>query len=202
MKTPIKLFLCLLVIAAFSFTTPTTTSKKETVVVIDLSHGGDDFGVQVDGISEKDVVQQIGYKIAEANSDKGIKIHFTRTHDTEMSLSERVNFINSLKPDVVLSLHINSSENPEHSGVEIYVAETSQKSKELADKLSLKFIATDNFNEAKVKKANFYLLKNTKVPAMTVELGFLSNERNRNDLVNTEQQTEIAKTILEFVSDL
>ncbi|MCZ8090743.1 N-acetylmuramoyl-L-alanine amidase [Flavobacterium sp.] len=200
-----NLFKALLLVVAFA-TVSFISSEKETItVVIDAGHGGHDFGGKHDDLLEKDLANSISKKIEALNSDKNIKLLFTRDDDKFVELVERTNFINSIKPDLVLSLHVNNNKNTTTSGFEIFVYDKSiayEKSNELAQKLVVDFEKNIPLKNRGVKTAPFWILKNSEVPALTLEMGFLSNTTDREYITSEEGQNQIAQTILNFVSDL
>lgn len=200
-----NLFKALLLVVAFA-TVSFISSEKETItVVIDAGHGGHDFGGKHDDLLEKDLANSISKKIEALNSDKNIKLLFTRDDDKFVELVERTNFINSIKPDLVLSLHVNNNKNTTTSGFEIFVSDKSiayEKSNELAQKLVVDFEKNIPLKNRGVKTAPFWILKNSEVPALTLEMGFLSNTTDREYITSEEGQNQIAQTILNFVSDL
>jgi len=59
-----------------------------------------------------------------------------------------------------------------------------------------------NLKNLGVKKASFSLLKNTKVPSILIELGYLSNENDRTYIENKDNQIEVAQTIFNFISSI
>lgn len=205
MKSLNRLLLICIIFCCLAFTSQTNFKDNITTVVIDVSHGGDDNGIQYDQLSEKEIVLQISQLIKEKNLNKHVKIRFTREIDETIELRERVAFINEIKPDLVLSLHIASHEESSVSGIEIFVAEKSkeyQRSNILAEKLKDKFISKNMDRDAEVKTANFFLMERSNHPVLTLELGFLTNETDRLILQNPEEQANIAHTILEFISEL
>ena len=202
MKNSFKILLVALAFLSLSFV---KFEKKEINVVIDAGHGGADFGVQIDDITEKALVESITNKIQELNKDADVKIHLTRADDSFVDLTKRADFINQIKPDLAISLHVNQNKNTDANGYEVYFSDqsvTSEKSKELAQKLAAKFSMNSPLNNRGVKTAPFMVLKKSECPTMLIELGFLSNEKDRNYLTSENGQTEIAKTILDFTSDL
>ena len=200
-----NLFKALLLVVAFA-TVSFISSEKETItVVIDAGHGGHDFGGKHDDLLEKDLANSISKKIEALNSDKNIKLLFTRDDDKFVELAERTNYINSVKPDLVLSLHVNNNKNVTTNGFEIFVSDKSvayEKSNELAQKLVLDFEKNTPLRNRGVKKAPFWVLKKSEVPALTLEMGFISNQNDRNYITSEEGQNQIAQTILNFVSNL
>ena len=179
--------------------------EKNKTIVIDAGHGGSDFGASKDGLTEKSLTEIISKKIQNMNQNSDVKIHFTRTNDSFIDLIERARIVNSYQPDLAISLHFNFNKNIETNGFEIYVSDnspTSEKSKELANQLATAISNTTPLKNRGIKAAPFMILKKSECPTLVVELGFLSNEKDRN-YVNTEKgQAEIAKTILQFVSEI
>ena len=206
MKNTFKLILAFVVVASFAFIKPSENEPKKIInVVIDAGHGGHDEGMTVNGFTEKEIVASIAKKIKANNSNKNVVIHLTRTNDNFLSLQDRATLINELKPDLVLSLHVNGNENTNALGVEFYISPKNimyENSKKIAEDLSSRFVNNHNLNSRGVKDANFTILKNTEYPAITVELGFLSNENDRKYLTDADQQEKIAATILEMISTL
>jgi N-acetylmuramoyl-L-alanine amidase len=202
MKNSLKIILILTAMLSLSFA---TKKNKEILVIIDASHGGKDFGSNNKDFSEKAIVASITKKIKDLNSDSEIIIRLTRKDDENLSLLERVNIVNEIKPDLFISLHINNSKNPENSGYEIYVSDkisTFEKSNALANRLINSFSANYPLQNRGLKTAPFLVLKKCEVPSILIELGFLSNEFDRNYITDDQNQNEIAKTILEFIGSL
>lgn len=178
--------------------------KEKKIVVIDVGHGGHDFGATKDELNEKTLTSEIAKKIKEMHSDSDVEIHFTRSKDEFMTLNDRTNLINNLKPDLVISLHVNKSKNAYTSGFEVFISNKTDfldKTKELAEILSSKLSKTQLQNRG-LKTAPFWILKNSDCPSMVVELGFISNENDRNFIASEKGQSEIAKYIVAFISEV
>ncbi len=204
MRNPAKLFLILIALTCFAFISPMKSDTKQINVVIDAGHGGTDFGAMKDGISEKQIVEQVISKIQTFNKNKNIIIHFTRSTDTFIPLHDRTDFINTIKPDLVLSLHVNASKNSSTSGMEFYVSKESslyEKSNLIAENFQSKFLSA-NFKVSEIKYANFHILKKSEVPAVIMELGYLTNEVDKTNLATNNGQNQIAKKIIECISEL
>ncbi|KQT24000.1 N-acetylmuramoyl-L-alanine amidase [Chryseobacterium sp. Leaf405] len=188
-----KLFTLALFSAAFLSFTP--ANKK--LIVIDAGHGGNDMGANRNGIYEKDVVLNIGKEIQKLNNaqDK-YEVILTRDNDTYSQLAERTALINKLNPEIVISLHMNSSphaESPEE-GSEIYTQNT-EDSKKLADKISKKF------NVQKIEEKNLHILRESKVPTVLMELGFINNTKAREYMTSEKGQKEIAQKFVEIFNE-
>ncbi|WP_369765523.1 N-acetylmuramoyl-L-alanine amidase [Flavobacterium sp. WC2429] len=204
MKKLIKSFLILIAFTSFAFISPKNKVLKQINVVIDAGHGGEDFGITQDDLSEKQIVEQVITKIKAFSKNKNIVFHFTRSTDKFIPLQDRTDFINTIKPDLVLSIHVNASKNNTTSGMEFYVSKEStnyEKSNTIAENFQTKFL-NSNFKVAEIKNANFFILKNSKVPAVIMELGYLTNESDKKNLSNNYEQNQIAKKIIECIAEL
>ena len=205
MKKSIPLFLTFATIVSFAFVKPNSKAPKQINVVIDAGHGGSDFGATSSNSTEKQIVEQITNKIKFLNKNENVSVHVTRIGDEFLSLSDRSVIINKIKPDLVLSLHVNKSSNVAKSGMEFYIANESianEKSNKIANELRNKFIQNTNLKASEIKKAPFFILKKSEVPAVLVELGYMSNLTDREYLTNDLEQNKIAATIIEFISEL
>ncbi|MEO8532204.1 MAG: N-acetylmuramoyl-L-alanine amidase [Flavobacterium sp.] len=202
MKTKIKVLGILstaLLCGLFAF----RPAEEKKVILIDAGHGGHDFGVTMYGFQEKNISETIAQKIKALNKDNNIEIVLLREGDHFMELSERVSIINNLKPDLVISLHVNSSKSFESNGVDAYISskkEFYEKSKENAEKIVNK-ISGENLSKRRVTEAPFYILKNANCAAITLEMGFLSNNNDRVYLTSESGQNEIAANILESIKE-
>ena len=197
MKKVLSLLSLCLVVALVSF----TSLNNKKLIVIDAGHGGNDNGATKDELYEKDIVAQISKKIFEKNDPSTVKIVLLRDTDNFISLTDRVNKINELNPDLVISLHINANSKTDTSGIEAYVSENNshhEASKEQARKL-IEAIANDKLQSRGVKQANFTILKKSNCPAISLELGFISNENDRKYITSEEGQNEIAANIIKSI---
>ncbi|QXP59591.1 M56/M15 family metallopeptidase [Olleya sp. HaHaR_3_96] len=162
-------------------------------VVIDAGHGGKDSG----SFNEKDIVLNISNQLSLLSDDK-IKFITIREDDNFLSLQERADFINAQNADIMLSLHCNNASNSNANGLEVYYTnETINEKASMAVGMAIYNQHLDNelVEKAKMKTANFYLLKNIDCPGVIVELGFLSNEIDRTRLNDFLHQQDIVKAL-------
>ncbi|NMH28141.1 N-acetylmuramoyl-L-alanine amidase family protein [Flavobacterium silvaticum] len=205
MKTNLKLLLACAILPALAFIQKPVKEREHLKVVIDAGHGGIDFGAQHDGLLEKDIVAGISSKILELSKGREIDIYLTRENDDYVKLDDRTQKINGIKPDVVVSLHINASENSQKSGTEFYIAKESnykKQSQELAERLGYRFGTILNRAVPKIDEAPFHVLKKSEAPSMIIELGYVTNEADRKFLTDENSQQQIAKTLVDFMDDL
>lgn len=190
-----KIFGLVILLFAFSFSYAT-----EKIIVIDVGHGGNDDGFSIDGFNEKDLVFEIVLKIVALNTAEDVKIILTREGDYPISLKDRVDYINSLNPAYVISLHINSNEDVNVNGFDFFVSTTnavSEKSNALAQRIE-KSIASE-FSSNGIRNANLFLLKNVTNPITLIEMGYLSNPKDFALLTSVEGQNKIAEVIYNLI---
>lgn len=187
----------LLTLSAFSAAFLSFTPVNKKVIVVDAGHGGNDNGVVYGNIAEKDITMNIAKEIKKFNDGQNeYEVILTRDSDTYPSLSDRTAMINKLNPEIVISLHVNSSPQKESSdqGTEVFVQNT-ENSKQLAKKISKKF------DVRKVEERNLHILRETKAPAVLVELGFINNTKDRAYITSEKGQKEIAQKFTEIIRE-
>ncbi|HEY9869871.1 MAG TPA: N-acetylmuramoyl-L-alanine amidase [Candidatus Obscuribacterales bacterium] len=163
-------------------------------VVIDAGHGGTDPGAQRGDIKEKELTLAISDKLRKTLERTGVKVSMTRTQDATVSLEERVTTTNSIGPDAFVSVHINSLEaNSSIKGIETYYQ--SEQSQELARFIHQSLVEKLQAPDRAVRKARFYVINHTPVPAVLAEVGFISNKQEREKLISSDYQQEIANGI-------
>ncbi|WP_454047267.1 N-acetylmuramoyl-L-alanine amidase family protein [Chryseobacterium sp. Marseille-Q8038] len=187
----------LLALSIFSTAFLSFTPINKKYIVIDAGHGGNDFGATHGEILEKNISLGVAKEIQKINeSQDKYEVILTRDSDSAPTLAERTDMINKLNPEMVISLHVNSSPQKERSdnGFEVYV-QNSDVSKELAGKIYKKF------NARKIEERNLHMLRETKAAAVLVELGFINNSDNRNYITSEKGQKEIAQKFVEIINE-
>lgn len=159
----------------------------------DYGHGGVDLGASHNGRKESDDVLSLGRAVASEVRRHGIIVHETRTSDVTMSLKERGNFENRNTYDYFISFHRNAYEPEQAKGVETYTnLDSVGKAKGLAKRVQTSLL-TLGFVDRGLREANFYVLRETKAPAVLVELGFIDSTNDNN--IFDSKRNEIIKTL-------
>ena len=174
------------------------TKKAGIKVVIDPGHGGYDTGASYGGFEEKDINIVISEKLKKSLENYGITVFLTRDEDSFLSLAERIEIINSIKPNVVISIHGNALVTS-HAirGVETYY--WTAQSQRLAYYVQRSILTHLKIPDHFIRKARFYVLRHTSSPAVLAELGFLSNHEDRQLLTSLSTQDEYAKALSEAI---
>lgn len=170
------------------------------IYVIDAGHGGVDSGTLAvnKNYDEKTINFSIANMVKEQlEQDKNTKVYMTRENDQFLSPEQRVKFINEKEPDKVISIHCNSADNLDASGVEVLYNIKNEESKELSSQCLGEIIkSTKQVNRGLIKGDNIYIVRNSNVPIALIEVGFLSNKEELNYLLKEENQERIAKGIV------
>ena len=179
------------------------------IVVLDPGHGGEATGALYYGVKEKDVnfdiLYKLGRKYFDSDSDK-LKVYYTRTTDTDLALSQRAAFVKTVGADLFISLHMNASELSSVNGTEVYYSSKNNSansagltSKKLATYFFTHLTTELGTTKRSVKSADYTVIYKNTVPAVLIELGFLSNQKECNKLTDITFQTNAAKTIYDTI---
>ncbi|ANS74797.1 hypothetical protein AWM70_09495 [Paenibacillus yonginensis] len=175
---------------------PTDTVGKK-VIVIDAGHGGSDPGANsLNNRNEKDFTLAAVLKLQQVlAADSRIEVVLTRSGDTYPTLQDRVALANGLKADVFVSIHGNKSPDggPGPKGIETHY--TNKNSETLAKIMQKHLVQASGMADRGLKTGNLYVTKNTKMPAVLLECGFLSNPKDEAAMFSDEFQQQLAEGI-------
>lgn len=171
------------------------------IICIDPGHGGKDPGAVNGECQEKRLALKIAYKLTDKITQYDFKVLPTRQGDKYVSLQERCDMANKCNCDIFVSIHINSATNPSANGIETLCYEEFQ-SKNLAKYIQKALISATGAKDRGVKITNMlYVLTNTKMPAVLVEVGFISNQEDLELLIDDYYQDKIAGAIALGICD-
>jgi len=169
-------------------------APHETVIVLDAGHGGSDPGAVRGDVQEKEVTMQIIAKVKRVLEGKGARIVLTRSDDTFVSLEDRVKITNAVGPNLFLSVHINSLESTSNIyGIETYFQ--TDRSRPLADRVHASLVSGLGAPDRSVRKARFYVINHTPVPAILAEVGYITNKAERDRLISSDYQQKVASAL-------
>ncbi len=174
--------------------------NQKLKVVIDPGHGGKDDGIQSSILSEKEIALKVAHRLAEnfSKSDQ-VEIILTRSNDGFITLEDRVKLTENA--DLFISLHIESHEDKnEDMMLAIYndQNENAAASQYFADLLSSEFYEINQ--KFKIGYNNgYYVLKNSKSPAILYNMGYISNPESANYLNSEEGIRQIAQELSDAI---
>lgn len=152
-------------------------------VIIDAGHGGQEPGAVYNGRMEKNDTLQLAFDVGNALERRGISVEYTRVNDVYDSPYEKAAMANASDGDLFLSLHRNSMPVPgTASGVESLVYEKTGPAGMFGRNIGEALEAIGWVNLGVKERPGLVVLKNTKIPAVLVEVGFINNERDNEFL--------------------
>ena len=168
-------------------------------IVIDPGHGGKDPGaVNRASGHEKKVVLDISKKLRDILVKKGYRVRLTRETDTYLSLTDRKKLATKQNANLFISIHANAFSSRRVSGIETYY---STKNRRLAQVIHKQLIRATKAKDRGVRNAPFRVLSGTKVPAILIEVGFMTNPKEAKKLVTKTYQRQIATGIAKGVEE-
>ena len=181
--------------------------QNKYLVVIDPGHGGPDPGaIGIGGIRETDVVLEVSKIVKNLLSEKGVKVRLTRKNEVDLDLPPRVSFANNTNADIFVSIHANASRGKRRdiNGLETFYFR-GWRGRLLAKKIQKQILrVSPGSPDRGVKQGRFYVIKNTSMPAVLVEIGFLTGRLDSRRLEKNAHRKRIAyaiaKGILEYLS--
>ena len=189
---------------------PVTPSGKKLKVALDAGHGGKDPGAVNQGqdaswagddIREKEGTLAIAQAVQVGMEMLGWEVLMTRSDDTYIGLGKRAEMANEWGADVFISIHLNSAESDQATGIEtLRYPTTNPITIALAANLQERMVAELGLRNRGVKERNdLTVLKKTKMPAALCELGFISNKAVTEGLYDKDFIAKAAKAIIQGV---
>ncbi len=166
------------------------------LIVLDAGHGGTDIGAPYFGWNEKDLTLPITLEAGTLLENAGYRVEYTRREDATVSLAARTEQAYTQAADLFVSLHANAyPQNPLIEGLETYYLVGGERAKILAEYIHSEVLAATGAADRETRTANFYVLRNTTMPAVLVETGYMTNEAECGRLVTPEYQSQLAQGI-------
>lgn len=180
-------------------------------IVLDPGHGGPDGGAQgKDQTNEKEISLLVSKKIRDYLQQVGALVYMTREDDTDLAakntkglsrrksedIRNRLSFIHDKSPDLFVTIHLNAIPSSRWSGAQSFYYPKFDESRHLAKMIQSEITRNlENTERSALAINGVYLLKYAEVPSTLVEIGFLSNEEERELLKQDEYQLKMAGSI-------
>ncbi|MEL6938705.1 MAG: N-acetylmuramoyl-L-alanine amidase [Cyanobacteria bacterium J06598_1] len=174
---------------------PTLPNGRFTVV-LDPGHGGRDPGaVGINGLQEKQVVNDITPQVAEILRAQGVNVVLTRDRDMEVDLAPRVQIAERANASVFVSIHANaiSMSRPDVNGLETFYS--SAAGQRLANTVHSTVLSEMGIRDRRVRSARFYVIRRTSMPAILVETGFVTGAEDAPNLADPAWRARMARAI-------
>ncbi|WP_256992534.1 N-acetylmuramoyl-L-alanine amidase [Paenibacillus sp. XY044] len=181
----------------------TPPSRNVYTIVIDPGHGGEDPGATaVNGRFEKEFTLSMAQALASLlEKDSRLQVKLTRSDDTFISTQDlfRPKFANEQRADLFISIHGNTFGDPSVSGTESFYYH--DQSLDLANIIHKHVVMATGFNDRGVKNANYFVLRETQMPAVLLELGYLTNPENDENMWTPDFQQSAASSIYKGIKE-
>ncbi|MCT7949018.1 N-acetylmuramoyl-L-alanine amidase [Ancylothrix sp. C2] len=174
---------------------PLPRPNNRIVIVVDPGHGGRDPGaVGWGGIQEKEIVLDISRQVASSLEQQGIQAILTRNDDREIDLAPRVQLAERLDATLFVSIHANAinMNRPDVNGLETYYYSSGLG---LARSIHNSILQSVDIKNRGVRQAGFYVIKRTSMPAVLVEVGFVTGREDSQNLANPTHRAQLAQAI-------
>jgi len=146
-------------------------------IFIDAGHGGIDSGATNGTRLEKDDNLKMAIAVGDRLVSNGFKVEYSRTDDRFISLQDRVKMANDSKADLFLSFHRNAYIRNSANGVEFWINTGAPRNTiEWANTICTSVVGTYAQSQRGIKNGNLYVCKNTNMPAVLLEIGFITND--------------------------
>ncbi len=199
-------------------------NRTPYVIYLDPGHGGWESGASYHGVNEKDLNLSVSKKISQILGNRGYEVLMSRTTDRYVGLYERADDANRSDADIFVSVHHNAMPNgssvsgienfyykydyddyykPRNPGSATYRKATSQdrgaESLKLANAIHGELIQDTGANNRGVKEMSFAVIRETTMPAVLLELGFMSNWAELSKLITDSYQNLLAHSVADGI---
>jgi N-acetylmuramoyl-L-alanine amidase len=180
---------------------PSSLHPRKLLVAIDAGHGGSNSGATgvKSNVNEKEYTLKIASEVKKYLERKHVKVFMTRTQDTDLSMPDRTMMLRQQEPDLLISIHLNSSGNPAVSGVSTYYRYIGFRP--LSQAVLDRMLELGLNNYGNVGSFNFSLSGPTEYPNCLVEVAFLSNEEDEKKILQKSFHKAVAKKIYKGIND-
>lgn len=180
---------------------PVVLSLRNLKIAVDAGHGGDQTGATgiKTGILEKDYTLLFAKELRSALKQKGAKVYMTREKDTTLSMFERLTGLHREQPNLLVSIHFNSSSRDTIRGVSTYYRYVGFRP--MSSFVLDRMLALGLNNFGNVGSFNFSLNGPTEFPNCLVEVAFLSNPSDEKRIRSLQFRKQVAQQIVRGIED-
>lgn len=178
------------------------------IIAVDPGHGGIDPGSKGStGVTEKEITLEVSRKLKDILTGAGAVVVMTRETDTDLSdpdggklisrkrqdLSRRLELAEKHNADVYVSVHVNCFRSgPREHGAQVFYQPGSEQGKKLAESIQAEMARVLGNTDRKAKAVDYYTTRNSKMPAVIVEVGFISNPKEEKLMCDPGYQGQLA----------
>lgn len=166
-------------------------------VVIDAGHGGHDVGGQWGRVYEKHLALDTAVRLEKHLKRMGYRTVMTRRGDYFLTLPQRCQIANRYRNAIFVSVHFNYTWKQDVSGLETFYFNS--EGQKIANHVQNRLIRYTRSIDRNEKFARFYVIRNTNMPSILVEGGFVSNEAERKRMKSARFREALARAIADGI---
>jgi N-acetylmuramoyl-L-alanine amidase len=166
-------------------------------VVIDAGHGGRDLGGQWGRVYEKHLALDTAVRLERHLKRMGYRTVMTRRGDYFLTLPQRCEIANRYRNAIFVSVHYNYTWKPEVSGLETFFF--NNEGQKMTNQVHDRMVRYTRAFDRGEKFSRFYVIRNTKMPSILVEGGFVSNEAERKRMKTARYREALARAIADGI---
>lgn len=171
-------------------------------IVVDAGHGGTDPGVVgPSGVPEKEITLAVAKRLHDLLQQGGARVLMTREKDESLGdskrddLTARVELANESGADIFVSIHANSFHEPDEDGAQTFSQPGCVESRKLSHAIQAEIVRLLRNTVRVPREVDYFLNRQTKMPSVIVEIGFLTNPREERLLLDPGYQSQMAFAI-------
>jgi len=197
----IAIFLCaVLPLVGAPYRKVSVPQHAKPLIILDAGHGGSDEGAKVPFLMEKKITLHTVLLVKKYLDEMGYRVILTRSRDVYIPLHRRVSIANKTRAILFVSVHYNSSQSHDAQGLEVFYYAgqepwRAQASKQLAGSILMQLQEATQAVSRGVKAGNFHVIRETLMPAVLVEGGFMTHQGERALLKDRTYLEKIARGI-------
>lgn len=197
----------------YAFDTVSVNRLANRVILVDAGHGGIDSGAVRPGVFEKDINLAVALQLKDLFNQQGAKVILSRQTDKDLSgecddekvrgryrrdLMARVELVEESDADLFISIHANAVKDVKRHGAEVFYHDKSEAGKALAKSIQTELCNITGVSHD-IQKADYFVLRRNKIPAVLIELGYITNMEECQLLLTTDYQRRLAEAIAKGV---
>jgi N-acetylmuramoyl-L-alanine amidase len=188
-------------------------------VIIDAGHGGNDSGARYKGVSEKDLTLDVALRLEKILNARGFPTVQTRTDDIYVALADRAIIANRVRgPALFVSVHFNQGSGREQAGIETFYADSKvplpsdwtwmgfftrseplENGEDLAARVQAAAVLQTGARDRGIRARHLYVTRHTRIPAILVEGGFITNRQESDLLMEDHYADHLATGIADGI---
>jgi N-acetylmuramoyl-L-alanine amidase len=179
---------------------PQSFDLSKLTIGIDAGHGGNNMGADgLMGELEKNITLSIALKLKAEFEKLGTKVIMTRTNDTSFNNGARLKYMKAQNPDLLISIHCNSADNPTVQGNSTYYKYLAFRP--LTQSVHSEILKMGLADYGNVGNFNFFFSAPTEYPNVLVETAFLSNPEDEEKIIQDSFQQQMAEAIVRGIKN-